>query len=797
MRLRVSKTAAMVTLAGVMLWQNGCSSSSPNTILDTVTPSAATVIAGTVQTFTSTVTGTDTTTSQFTCTYVYTPAPTTAQPNPVQTSPATCTSGQTVNGGSIGTWTDTPTAPSNVLTYTAPSLSNLPNPIPVITFTATADADKKKTGTALVGLDSGIRVAITPTSATVPVGLNPAGAVSFSAQFLNSPPTNASWAVMQPVAGDTTDFPPSGTASPLGASCSPNCGSITASGPVATFTAPATMPNDTFPKSSGSNAATAATSVIVVAWSPSDTAHYAIAQITLVNASTNPITFTGIHPTTVAAGGALQDIWLDAKNILNTTPISITLPNGQTQTIQSTNIFTVPITSSYCTPSAANVTPVVSCDASIETRIRLNSAQLAIPGAAQITVSNIPNGGQTQAISFPLNIVYAPPALVSAVPDSYSQNTSATLQADGGYFGSSGNPLTELLFNGQLTPKDQLTSTTRQIVGPLEASATNTPGLYPVSVAWQGSTPPSAPPFPLVTTNVAVQPIFSELSAAYFSGITPPTPTGKTVPYIPLPPMGAVTNLVPSSIAVNSNKGYAVITEQGANAVQVVQLAPSGSRYAPVAVGSPVAVGNQPTSVAIDDQINLSPLNSSFAGQDLAVVVNTGDGTLSLLAVSASGATPISTVSLNGLVAGVNSPPFSVGIDPTTHYAIVAFANNATLGFIVDVNPLPHTQTCFSTGSAQSPPCAINTVSLNTGTSPQVIMQPNVPLGYVTPGGAGVTSVVNLLLTDNSVSIAAAPNGLVRDSTGQTVTVTTPTSNGLNPSTPGAVLIAGATPDGF
>jgi len=177
MKLRTMKMAAMLMLAGAMLWQNGCGGSGANTVIDTVSPTTAIVIAGTVQTFSSTVTGSTTTTSQWTCTYVYTPLPTTSQPSPSQQGPFNCTSGQTVSalgGGSLGTWTTTPTSPSNVLTYTAPTLAKFPNPIPTITFTATADANHKKTGTAVVTLDTGIRVSVTPSTATMPVGLKPA-----------------------------------------------------------------------------------------------------------------------------------------------------------------------------------------------------------------------------------------------------------------------------------------------------------------------------------------------------------------------------------------------------------------------------------------------------------------------------------------------------------------------------------------------------------------------------------------------------------------------------------------------
>ena len=434
-------------------------------------------------------------------------------------------------------------------------------------------------------------------------------------------------------------------------------------------------------------------------------------------------------------------------------------------------------------------------------------------------MNNIPdpnNPGQTTSISYPLNIVYAKPAVVSAVPDSYAQSTATQLQADGGYFGANNNPLVELLFNGQLTPNDQVQSNTRQLVGPLQGSATTTPGLYPVSVVWHATTPPNPPPFQTATTNIAVQPTFTAgsnpLNSMYFSPASSSTPQKQilTPPSIALPPLGTVTNLAPSSIAVNSTKGYAVITEQAANAIQIVTLVPNTNAGVPPGRSMPqamsggnmqVAVGSQPTSVAIDNQINLSSLG--YPGEDMAVVVNSGDSTLSLLAVSpTNGVNVIGTVNLQNLVPGVNVPPYAVGVDPSTHYAVVAFGNptsvaTSTVGFVVDVNPLPHTQTCFTSSQATSPPCAIASVSLNTGATPQVVMQPNVPLAYVTPGGAGATSVVSLLLTDQSVTIAPpssstpSQGGVACPSGASTATITTVTANNLSQNSPGVVLISG------
>ena len=138
MKFRWSRIPAVLILAGATLWQGGCSSSSPNQILDTVSPPTAMVIAGTTQVLTSTVTGATDINSSWSCTYVYTPAPTSSQPNPSQPQPANCTSGMTVNGGSIGTWTTHQTTADNTLSYTAPSLQSFPNPIPAITNTAAA-----------------------------------------------------------------------------------------------------------------------------------------------------------------------------------------------------------------------------------------------------------------------------------------------------------------------------------------------------------------------------------------------------------------------------------------------------------------------------------------------------------------------------------------------------------------------------------------------------------------------------------------------------------------------------------
>ena len=334
MKLRMLKQAALVLAGAAVLSVAGCSSSSPNQTVVTVSPAQTTVLAGQSTSVTAAVTGpTGVLTVTWKCTWTTTTS-TTDSTGKVTTS--------TQTGGCDPSSTDYPKYGSvsdetqNVLTYTAPPLASYPQPAPVITLTATSTAEKNKSGTGTVKLDSGIRASITPSTATVPVGLNPAATTKFTPSFLNDNGVDATWLVTQPVLGSTGN-PSASSSSP---SCSPSCGTIDQNG---VFTAPATVPTNTFPVTSTSSTANPA-SVTVVVTSKKDTAAIAAALITLVNASTNPQTFNGIFPTSVAAGGVEQDIWLDAHNVLNTTSISFTDPLGNTSVLDPTQIFTIPVT---------------------------------------------------------------------------------------------------------------------------------------------------------------------------------------------------------------------------------------------------------------------------------------------------------------------------------------------------------------------------------------------------------------------------------------------------------------------
>ena len=813
MSWRTTRNAILAVCgAGAALAISGCGSSSANVVTVTVTPSSVTVIAGQVQTFTAVVGGSTTTTvTNWPCTFSYTPAPTTAQPNPKAVT-GTCTSGGSIQGltGSIGTWTITTANGSNVLTYTAPSLANFPKPfVPVLTFTATADAQKSKTATAMVALDSGIRVSVTPATATVPVGLTPAQSSTFFPSFLNAPPVGAQFRLVQP--NSSSSVLADQTANPQSDSCDPTCGTMDANGN-GIYTAPPTLPTDTKPAGSKS---TLPTTVFLVVWSSADSSHWFVATITLVDATTNPVTYLGLYPPTVAAGGVLQDVFLKASNLLNTSQISFISPisqanlaNGQQTPLSiTTQVFTVPISSAYCTPSATGVTPVVTCDASLMTRVRLLSPQLALaePDPTQpawIMISNLPPPptptppappgcayfpGSTTSIACQLHIVNTSPGLVAAAPDNFqqaTQNGTIEVSLDGGYFGTSSNAV-NVTFNGNGVTKS-VQSGARRVIFSQDGFQLPSPGLYETTLT-SNPTQGTPPRFPSATTNISVQPAFT----------TAPVPTS-----IPLIAAGQpAVNLAPSAIALNSVKGYAVITDQASNQLQYVDLTgtvptvqppfpPSGTSPAPLA----------PTDIAI---------NSNFFsnGDDLAIVVSSGDSTLALYSVQQASRSftfitkvPVDLPTLLSQPGATGLPsPISFAVDPTTHLGVVAYGstNGTNIAFIVDVNPNQSgtdTRTCFLPG--KTPPCVVAPVAVNTGPTPKVIMQPNLPLAYVTPGGGnGATSVVNLLQQGTSAQIApfvsGGTSGAVR--TAGTTKIITQTPHGINPILGGTVIISGIT----
>ncbi len=693
---KISKQAGL-GLAAACLALAGCGSKSTNTLIVTVIPGSATIVVKQQQSFSASVTGTSNTNVTWTLTI-----------SSKDCTPGCGTLDSTTNA------TVTYTAPTTVPSALIPAAGST-TPAAPLTLTATSAANSKKSGTATITLDSGIRVsAVTPATATIAAGSGsiPPETLQFFASLVNDT-AGVTWLVTQAT-----------TINGASASCSPGCGSIDGTG---TYTAPTSLPTST--------------SVTVVAVSKTDTTRFASATITLVDPTKNVISFTGITPATAPLGGLQQDVFLNVTNLRST--ISALFDNA------------------VIIPASGQVKII---NASVA-RLRLNATNLSVSGTHTVAVQD--QRGNTQSVN--LQVVAVRPSLIASVPDSLpvSSSVAGSLILDGGFFGGPATPVVSASFAGSnLSSPPTPGPGSRQLTVNLNVGNLAQAGLFPISVTNNSATPSMA------TTNLAVQPDL----------VGSPASIKATLPL----------SGTPSAIAVDSTLGIAVVTEQASNSVQLVNLA-GGT---PV-LGTQVASGfNQPTGVAIDDQLSMH----------VAAVVNSGDSTLTILQIaSASSASVLGKVNLGALIpatgGSIAPTPFAVGVDPFTHLALVAFSN-ANVGFIVNVDPNNMNPGCIP-GTAPAPFCAIGSVSLNTGAKPQIAFEPRLHLAFVSPGGRGLMSVVDLTQKGSIIPIAAAPTGASRakftlgNQTQGLVTITTTTAHNINPAVLGTVLITGVSPADF
>src|SRR6266581_1558088 len=556
---------------------------------------------------------------------------------------------------------------------------------------AEAVADNTKSDTALLSVESGVVVTISPGSATIGV----TQVFGFTANVQNDPNNSGvTWTVQGGTNGSN--------------------GAIDSTGQ---YTAPGTVPNPaTFTIQAASNL---------------DSTKTATASVTIVTTSGAAPTLASINPTSGALGSLFQDIYLNGTDLLSTTVV-----NFNSHQVPSSNIFLV--------------------NQSLM-RVRVPDTFLAIPGGS-VTVPITVQLGKSGSPSPPVNFTIVPvrPAIVEAIPDSEVQNSVATsIQINGGFYGSAifpGKPVVSAEFNGNprsvpLPPPSSVIFNARQLTVQLNSTDLNMPGLYSVGVRNSNASPQVA------VTNFAVQPD---------SGNTNPPVLNPSAPI----PMGA--GALPSAVGIDTVLGLAVVVNTGTNQVQLIDLS------APTPLGAPIGVGNTPTGVAVDNQ------------RHLALVVDNADQSISIVDLVAKAAT--TTIPLGGFVqTGIK--PFSVGVNPNTGLALVAYSSTNS-GSLLALNGTTSTLACvLIAGNPATPPCVVGSVTLNTGASPQIAVEPRFNVAITTPGGAGVLSIVDLN-RQNSISIASAKRVF------NVVTITTTAPHNIDPANPGSVLIAGVTPTG-
>src|SRR6267378_471395 len=743
MKWRNISKCFLLAAAAACLWVSGCGGGNQaNQVVVQVSPAGGTLVVKQDVTLTAIVSGATDVSSTFDCSFTTTPNATTADPNPKASTPAACTS---ANGavGTLGSIQNTSTTANSTATYTAPTTFPDPAKYPnlQVIITATSKADPKKTGKSTITIDSGIRIQIVPTTATLATGESKQFfAEKFTGEVI--PNTDLKWDV-------TADA----TATTKSVTCTPTCGTVAADNaiPGATYTAPAAVP-------------TQATATIF-AVSKIDPVRGAQATITIVKAG--DITFSGISTSLASQGALQQDIFLAATNATSQIGVKLTdLGDGSFKTIDPSRIKVI--------------FPAGSSTASIGARVRLTSEELKTAGHFQIQVSSSNTSIKVTGGPFPLDIVPNRPTLVGATPDNFQesklgQTGGVPLTIDGGYFGPADGPAITTLFNFQTPLQSVALPTARRVTGFLPPPSGSNPnaGLFPLSV--QYTVKPGAvfppPDITMSSTNIAVIPDYGgSNSATLFSTLALPATS------------------LPSGIAVDSVLGYAAVTLAGLNTsgsntntqnnVQFINLAggtPSLGALAP-------SGGNVATAVAVDEQLHV------------AAVVNYSSRSLSVLSIPAG--TRQGTVDLSCVIpqsdptcTAVTEPfPYSVGVDPFSHRALVAFAST-NVGLIINLDPSPSaTLKCLPSAANVSwtlPYCPIAYVTLATGSNPQVAFEPGARLAYVTPGGQGLLSVVNLATPSTAVGIVSATRA------SNVVTIRTDAPHNLNPGNPGTVLISG------
>ena len=756
-----------MAFASASLWVTGCGSKAKaNQVLVTVNGQFSVMVPTQTQTITATVTGATDVSATFDCSYTTTPNPTTATPTPKPSASAACDTAKTTSGdpavGALSNILNTSTTVASTATFTAPKVfpdqTKLPNVI--VTITATSNADKKKTGKFNITFDSGIRIHIVPTTATL--------ATTSTQLFLTEDLTNTVIDPTQLTWGVTFEI----TAKTSSADCSTgsnSCGSIDTTG---LYTAPAAVP--TAAPASTTTPVNAAGIVTVFAFSKVDNVRIAQAAVTIVKAG--DITFSGISPSVAPQGALQQDIFLSATSANSQMGVSLVDSSGNATTIDPQTQIKV-------------VFAAGSTSTSIGARVRLNSENLKAPGHYTLKVTSSNSSVTVTGGPFPLDIVPVRPTIVGSTPGNFQEATlgqtgGVPFRIDGGFFGPPESPMVATNFNGQalLTNSSTLaTSTARRIAGflPAPTGTGHTAGLYSFGVQYTTSPGPFSTPTPATAfTNVAVIP-------DYGSSNRPGTPSLVTLP----------ASSTPSAIALDPVLGYAVVTLAGLNTPGSTTNTQNNVQFLNLVSGTPVLAtsvssgGNVATGVAVDDHLHV------------AAVVNYASRSLSILSIPAG--TLLATVDLSAVIpqpvpadpSFVEPFPYSVGVDPFSDRAVVAFAST-NVGLIINLDPnftfnsdpkVP--PQCIRPGPTSAPKyCPIGYVTLNSGPNPQVAFEGGARLAYVTPGGAGLLSAVDL--SDSSKGSLGVPIASATRAS-NVVTITTSSSHNLNPGNPGTVLISG------
>lgn len=413
--------------------------------------------------------------------------------------------------------------------------------------------------------------------------------------------------------------------------------------------------------------------VSVTATSVADSSASATARIN-VTTLTDP-TVASVEPATVAAGSAQQVVYVRGANFLDTSSVAVPISGILTRI------------------------PTSFVDGA--------TLQATIPAAALQSPGNLPIQVQAQnnnlsSTSANLAVAAVRPALLSMAPRAISQSAGGaglSLSLAGGFF----SPGTTASFNGSATGVTTSLGSSRQMSVGVPAGAFANPGLYPLVIQNTAAATAGIPS--MAGLNLTV------------------TPNPGSIPGSAIATVAVGANS--SSVAMDRVDGVAVVANKntGANSdgsVSVISLATNA------VVNTYPTNGNNPTSVAVDDLLPAP----------LAIVVNSTDQTVSGINLSTGAVTTLSIAVGTG-ANGTPILPYSVGVNPLTHRAIVAYQNSNQATILDTSTGVP-----VLVGKPGSLGGTLTQYS--TGFTPSVAVDSRLNWAVITPGGAGAVDIVDL-----------------------------------------------------
>jgi len=504
---------------------------------------------------------------------------------------------------------------------------------------AEAVADTTKSDTALLSVESGVVVTISPGSATIGV----TQVFPFKATVQNDPTNSGvTWTVQGGTSGSN------GTID-----------SVTG-----LYTAPGTVPSPA--------------GVTIQAASNLDSTKTATASVTIVTTSGAAPTLASINPTRGALGSLFQDVYLNGTDLLSTTIVSF-----NSQPVPSSNIFLV-------NQSLVRVRIP-------DTFLAIPGGTVTVPITVQLGFVQSP-----PPPSPPVNFTIVPvrPAVVESIPDSELQNSVATpIGVNGGYYGSATSPIVTAEFNGGTRTVNSVNA--RHLGVQLNGTDLNTPGLYsvgvrnsnagsPVAVTNFAVQPDPVSNGPILKVKLAMpgtNPAPSAVAVDTVLGLAVVVNTGTNqVQLIDLGTLalvsGGTINVgnTPTGVAVDNQRHIALVVNSADKTVSLVDLV-GKTVTTPISLGPPFTSAT-PFSVGVNPNTGLALVAYSSTNSGSLIALAGTTSTLPCLPGGTNPATPPCLVGSVTLNTGANP---QIAVEPRFNVAITTPGGAGVLS-IVDLN---------------------------------------------------------------------------------------------------------------